>query len=153
MRDSTVATCTTSPENKLICLVHHNFIALARGPQPNHKFHWRDKKGAHARNHLTRTRNILNNKVMSDPLNAPDGEAVFRITREDVVMGRGGSSQNHSGNVTYRKLVHHNKVRLVSYAFNNRHCHCVLITAGYLCAVNYIISWTCDALIVFFTPQ
>lgn len=102
-----------------------------------------------ARNHL----NIINNKVMSDPLNAPDGEAVFRITREDVVMGRGGSSQNHSGNVTYRKLVHHNKVRLVSYAFNNRHCHCVLITAGYLCTVSYIISWTCDALIVFFTPQ
>jgi len=46
-------------------------------------------------------------QVMSDPPH--DGEAVFRITGKDVVMGRGGSSQNHNGNVTFRKLVHHNK--------------------------------------------
>ena len=61
---------------------------------------------------------------MSDPPHDnPDGEAVFRITGKDVVMGRGGSSQNHNGNVTFRKLVHHNKVRLVYLVFlMNNYC-------------------------------
>lgn len=54
-------------------------------------------------------------QVMSDPPH--DGETVFRITGKDVVMGRGGSSQNHNGNVTFRKLVHHNKVRLVYHMY------------------------------------
>ena len=34
------------------------------------------------------------------------------ITCKDVVMGRGSGTQNHCGNVTYRKLVFLNKVRV-----------------------------------------
>ncbi|KAL7517565.1 hypothetical protein ACHAWX_002484 [Stephanocyclus meneghinianus] len=40
----------------------------------------------------------------------PGTEAIFDITCNDVVMGRGSGTQNHCGNVTYRKLVHLNKV-------------------------------------------
>lgn len=36
---------------------------------------------------------------------------VYDITCKDVVMGRGSGTQNHCGNVTYRKLVFLNKVR------------------------------------------
>lgn len=41
----------------------------------------------------------------------PGVDAVFLITCKDVVMGRGSGTQNHCGNVTYRKLVYLNKVR------------------------------------------
>eukprot|EP00804_Cyclotella_cryptica_P012576 CCRYP_014741-RA/>CCRYP_014741-RA protein AED:0.05 eAED:0.05 QI:417/1/1/1/0.5/0.33/3/852/600 len=39
----------------------------------------------------------------------PGTEAIFDITCNDVVMGRGSGTQNHCGNVTYRKLVYLNK--------------------------------------------
>ena len=40
----------------------------------------------------------------------PGVDAVFLVTCRDVVMGRGSGTQNHCGNVTYRKLVYLNKV-------------------------------------------
>lgn len=40
----------------------------------------------------------------------PSKEPVSDVTCKDVVMGRGSGTQNHCGNVTYRKLVYLNKV-------------------------------------------
>jgi len=39
----------------------------------------------------------------------PGTEAMFSVTCKDVVLGRGSGTQNHCGNVTYRKLVYLNK--------------------------------------------
>ncbi|KAL7485534.1 hypothetical protein ACHAW6_011127 [Cyclotella cf. meneghiniana] len=39
----------------------------------------------------------------------PGTEAIFNVTCKDVVLGRGNGTQNHCGNVTYRKLVYLNK--------------------------------------------
>ncbi|KAL3802031.1 hypothetical protein ACHAWO_008444 [Cyclotella atomus] len=39
----------------------------------------------------------------------PSKEPVSDVTCKDVVMGRGSGTQNHCGNVTYRKLVYLNK--------------------------------------------
>ncbi|KAL7529123.1 hypothetical protein ACHAXR_002801, partial [Thalassiosira sp. AJA248-18] len=43
------------------------------------------------------------------PAIPPGTEALFSVTCKDVVMGRGSGTQNHCGNVTYRKLVYLNK--------------------------------------------
>ena len=44
----------------------------------------------------------------------PATEAVFQITCVDVLTRGGGQgTQNHCGNVTYRKLVNLNKVRIM----------------------------------------
>ena len=37
----------------------------------------------------------------------------YSVTCKDVVLGRGSGTQNHCGNVTYRKLVFLNKVCVV----------------------------------------
>ena len=48
----------------------------------------------------------------------PGTEAVYRITCMDVLTRGGGQgSQNHCGNVTYRKLVNLNKVRTLHPLF------------------------------------
>lgn len=47
-----------------------------------------------------------------DPGMLPGTVPVYDISCTDVVMGRGSGTQNHCGNVTYRKLVFLNKVRL-----------------------------------------
>lgn len=39
----------------------------------------------------------------------PATEAASSVTCKDVVMGRGSGTQNHCGNVAYRKLVYLNK--------------------------------------------
>lgn len=39
----------------------------------------------------------------------PGTEALLSVTCKDVVLGRGSGTQNHCGNVTYRKLVYLNK--------------------------------------------
>eukprot|EP00804_Cyclotella_cryptica_P018844 CCRYP_018285-RA/>CCRYP_018285-RA protein AED:0.00 eAED:0.00 QI:215/1/1/1/1/1/2/273/653 len=45
-----------------------------------------------------------------DPAPMPPGnEAILNVTCKDVVLGRGNGTQNHCGNVTYRKLVYLNK--------------------------------------------
>ena len=45
------------------------------------------------------------------PPRPPGDEGRFSVSRKDVVMGRGSGTQNHCGNVSYRKLVYLNKVR------------------------------------------
>ncbi len=52
-------------------------------------------------------------KLKNDDPGMPPGTVpVYDISCTDVVMGRGSGTQNHCGNVTYRKLVFLNKVRL-----------------------------------------
>jgi len=53
--------------------------------------------------------NSYNNLVTTLPT-PPGTQAIVNITCKDVVMGRGSGTQNHFGNVTYRKLVNLNKV-------------------------------------------
>mmetsp|Transcript_22988 Transcript_22988/g.49740 ORF Transcript_22988/g.49740 Transcript_22988/m.49740 type:complete len:651 (-) Transcript_22988:111-2063(-) len=48
-------------------------------------------------------------KTQSAPALPPGNEAMFSVSCTDVVMGRGSGTQNHCGNVTYRKLVFLNK--------------------------------------------
>mmetsp|Transcript_56136 Transcript_56136/g.119359 ORF Transcript_56136/g.119359 Transcript_56136/m.119359 type:complete len:712 (+) Transcript_56136:326-2461(+) len=48
-------------------------------------------------------------KNQSAPARPPGTEAMFSVTCNDVVLGRGSGTQNHCGNVTYRKLVYLNK--------------------------------------------
>lgn len=48
-------------------------------------------------------------KNQSVPALPPGNEAKFSVSCKDVVMGRGSGTQNHCGNVTYRKLVFLNK--------------------------------------------
>ena len=43
----------------------------------------------------------------------PSFMQLISVTCKDVVMGRGSGTQNHCGNITYRKLVYLNKVRVV----------------------------------------
>lgn len=43
------------------------------------------------------------------PPRPPGDEGRFSVSRKDVVMGRGSGTQNHCGNVSYRKLVYLNK--------------------------------------------
>ena len=43
------------------------------------------------------------------PCIPPATKAAFSVTCKDVVMGRGSGTQNHCGNVAYRKLVYLNK--------------------------------------------
>jgi hypothetical protein len=51
-------------------------------------------------------------KKISDNEGLPPGTLPVSDTScRDVVMGRGSGTQNHCGNVTYRKLVCLNKVR------------------------------------------
>lgn len=55
-------------------------------------------------------------KLKSEDLGMPPGTIpvhIQDITCKDVVMGRGSGTQNHCGNVTYRKLVFLNKVRVM----------------------------------------
>ena len=50
-------------------------------------------------------------KLKSEDLGMLPGTVpVYDISCKDVVMGRGSGTQNHCGNVTYRKLVFLNKV-------------------------------------------
>lgn len=52
-------------------------------------------------------------KLKSEDVGIPPGTVpVYDISCKDVVMGRGSGTQNHCGNVTYRKLVFLNKVRV-----------------------------------------
>ncbi|KAL7546248.1 hypothetical protein ACHAWF_009583 [Thalassiosira exigua] len=48
-------------------------------------------------------------KTQAAPPRPPGTDAIFNVTCKDVVMGRGSGTQNHCGNVTYRKLVYLNK--------------------------------------------
>ena len=53
-------------------------------------------------------------KLKSEDVGIPPGTVpVYDISCKDVVMGRGSGTQNHCGNVTYRKLVFLNKVRVL----------------------------------------
>lgn len=59
-------------------------------------------------------------KKEDEPPMPPGTEPVFDVSCKDVVLGRGSGTQNHCGNVTYRKLVYLNKVSSSLYA-----CSCV----------------------------
>lgn len=48
-------------------------------------------------------------KQSAPPALPPGTDPMFSVTCKDVVMGRGSGTQNHCGNVTYRKLVYLNK--------------------------------------------
>lgn len=48
-------------------------------------------------------------KQSAPPALPPGTDPMFSVTCKDVVMGRGSGTQNHCGNVTFRKLVYLNK--------------------------------------------
>ena len=63
--------------------------------------------------HKNKTKITAMPKLKNDDPGMPPGTVpVYDISCTDVVMGRGSGTQNHCGNVTYRKLVFLNKVRL-----------------------------------------
>jgi hypothetical protein len=59
-------------------------------------------------NKSIKIKQMKNTKETETPM-PPGTEAVYGTNCKDVILGRGSGTQNHCGNVTYRKLVYLNK--------------------------------------------